>query len=64
MTDLTLLPEILSNFRVTVGFKAKGVRPNDTAYNADTLAYENLQMIPQGNPRLAYYQLTEEIIEW
>lgn len=43
-TTSTDLPEVLSKYRIKVGFKIKSVRPNAHFYG-DVLAYEHLSLL-------------------
>ena len=55
--------EVLSQFRLVVGFRAKSVAPNDEKF-ADNLAFEHLSLICDGPCLTLYQQLMSGRIDW
>ena len=55
--------EVLSQFRLVVGFRAKSVAPNDDKF-ADNLAFEHLSLICDGPCLTLYQQLMSGRIDW
>ena len=55
--------EVLSQFRLVVGFRAKTVAPNDEKF-ADNRAYEHLSLICDGPCLTLYQQLMSGRIDW
>ena len=54
--------EVLSQFRLVVGFREKAVAPHDDKF-ADNLAFEHLSLICDG-PCLTLHQQTSGRIDW
>ena len=55
--------EVLSQFRLVVGFRAKAVAPQDEKF-ADNLAFEHLSLICDGPCLTLYQQLMSGRIDW
>ena len=55
--------EVLSQFRLVVGFRAKAVAPHDEKF-ADNLAFEHLSLICDGPCLTLYQQLMSGRIDW
>ena len=55
--------EVLSQFRLVVGFRAKSVAPDDDKF-ADNLAFEHLSLICDGPCLTLYQQLMSGRIDW